>query len=163
MYLRVYDSRVSSHQPTPSPSLHYFLTHAHSTLPTPTFLTITCTQVLWFIECLTWTTVSYWVTTSTSLTVCLPVQPSVCEIVLGPPVSAFSLSLYRHPFLYTLFNSRFTFIINHSNKVDGISIPGIGRTFSPMNSNFLPSQMAHDPDSWTVSHFLQLKWNMRSL
>jgi hypothetical protein len=31
--------------------------------------------------------------------------------VLDPPVSAFSLSLYRHPFLYTLFSSRFTLII----------------------------------------------------
>jgi hypothetical protein len=39
--------------------------------------------------------------------------------VLDPPVSAFSLSLYRHPFIYTLFNSRFTLIINnniHKNK-----------------------------------------------
>ena len=35
--------------------------------------------------------------------------------VLDPPVSAFSLSLYRHPFLYTLFSSRFTLIIN--NKI----------------------------------------------
>jgi hypothetical protein len=49
--------------------------------------------------------------------------------VLDPPVSAFSLSLYRHPFLYTLFNSRFTLIINnnvvptkHSKKVGTIQI-----------------------------------------
>ena len=34
--------------------------------------------------------------------------------VLDPPVSAFSLSLYRHPFLYTLFSSRFTLIINNT-------------------------------------------------
>ncbi len=33
--------------------------------------------------------------------------------VLDPPVSALSLSLYRHPFLYTLFSSRFTLIINN--------------------------------------------------
>jgi hypothetical protein len=33
--------------------------------------------------------------------------------VLDPPVSVFSLSLHRHPFLYTLFNSRFTLIINN--------------------------------------------------
>jgi len=33
--------------------------------------------------------------------------------VLDPPVSTFSLSLYRHPFLYTLFSSRFTLIINN--------------------------------------------------
>ncbi len=44
------------------------------TLPTPTLLTITSTQVLWFLECLTWTVgVSYYVTTRTRLTVCLPV------------------------------------------------------------------------------------------
>ena len=36
--------------------------------------------------------------------------------VLDPPVSAFSLSLYRHPFLYTLFSSRFTLIINNNKK-----------------------------------------------
>jgi hypothetical protein len=35
--------------------------------------------------------------------------------VLDPPVSAFSLSLYRHPFLYTLCRSRFTLIINNKN------------------------------------------------
>ena len=53
MYLRVYDSRDSSHQSAPSPSVCYSFTHAHSTLPTPTLLTITCTQVLWFLERLT--------------------------------------------------------------------------------------------------------------
>jgi hypothetical protein len=36
--------------------------------------------------------------------------------VLDPPVSAFSLSLYRHPFLYTLFSSRFTLIINNNKE-----------------------------------------------
>ena len=36
--------------------------------------------------------------------------------VLDPPVSEFSLSLYRQPFLYTLFSSRFTLIINNNNK-----------------------------------------------
>jgi hypothetical protein len=36
------------------------------------------------------------------------------RVVLDPPVSVFSLSLYRHPFLYTLFTSRFTLIINIS-------------------------------------------------
>ena len=79
MYLRVYDSRDSSHQSAPSPSLCYSLTHAHSTLPTPTLLTITCTQVLWFLERLTRPTVSYCVATRTRLTLCLPAQPSVCE------------------------------------------------------------------------------------
>ena len=79
MYLRVYDSRDSSHQPAPSPSLCYSLTHAHSTLPTPTLLTITCTQVLWFLERLTRPTVSCCETTRTRLTICLPAQPSVCE------------------------------------------------------------------------------------
>jgi hypothetical protein len=50
MYSRVYDNRDSSHQSAPSPSLYSSLTHAHSTLPTPTLITITCTQVLWFLE-----------------------------------------------------------------------------------------------------------------
>jgi hypothetical protein len=79
MYLRVYDNRDSSHQSVPSPSLYYSLTHPHSTLPTTTLLTITCTQVLWFLERLTRPTVSWCVTTRTRLTVCLPTQPSVCE------------------------------------------------------------------------------------
>ena len=35
---------------------------------------------------------------------------------LDPPVSVFSLSLYRHPFLYTLFSSLFTLIINNSQQ-----------------------------------------------
>ncbi len=34
--------------------------------------------------------------------------------VLDPPVSVFSLSLYRHPFLHTLFTSRFLLIINNN-------------------------------------------------
>jgi hypothetical protein len=79
MYLRVYDNRDSSHQSAPSPSLSYSLTHAHNTLPTTTFITITCTQVLWFLERLTSPTVSCCETTRTRLTICLPEQPSVCE------------------------------------------------------------------------------------
>ena len=50
MHLRVYDRRDTSHQPAPSPSLCYLLTQVHNTLPTSTLLTITCTQVLWFLE-----------------------------------------------------------------------------------------------------------------
>jgi hypothetical protein len=118
MHLRVYDSRDSSHQSAPSPSLYYSLTHAHSTLSTPTLLTITCTQVLWFLERLTRPVVSCCVTT-TRLTVCLPARrgvldPSVMRGVLDPSVSALSLSLYQHPFIYTLFSSRFTLIINNN-------------------------------------------------
>jgi hypothetical protein len=79
MYLRVYDSRVSSHQPAPSPSLCYSLTHEHSTLPTPTLITFTSTQVLWCLQRLTRPTVSCCETTRTRLTICLPAQPSVCE------------------------------------------------------------------------------------
>ncbi len=79
MHLRVYDTRDSSHQSVSFPSLYYSFTHAHNTLPTPTLLTITCTQVLWFLERLTRPTVSYWVTTRTRFTVCLPSQPSVSE------------------------------------------------------------------------------------
>ena len=79
MYLRVYDSRVSSHQPPPSPSLFYLLTHAHRTLPTPTLITFTYTQVFWCLQRLTRPTVSCCETTRTRLTICLPAQPSVCE------------------------------------------------------------------------------------
>ncbi len=79
MNLRVYDNRDNSHQSAPSPSLCYSLTHAHSTLPTTTFITITCTQVLWFLERLTRPTVSCCETTRIRLNICLPVQPSVCE------------------------------------------------------------------------------------
>ena len=90
MYLRVYDSRDSSRQPAPSPSLCYSLTHAHRsigyrhrnpqpladssarliTLPTPTLITITCTQVLWCLERLTRPTVSCCETTRNRLTIC---------------------------------------------------------------------------------------------
>ena len=44
----------------------------------------------------------------------LTCNPVCARDVLDPPVSAFSLSLYRHPFLDTLFNSRFTLIINNN-------------------------------------------------
>jgi hypothetical protein len=50
MYLRVYDIRDSSHQTPPSSSLSYSITHPDITLPTPTLLTITYTQVLWFLH-----------------------------------------------------------------------------------------------------------------
>jgi hypothetical protein len=54
VYLRACDSRASSSKPAPSPSsLCYSLTLAHSihtpNPPTPTLLTFTCTQVLWFL------------------------------------------------------------------------------------------------------------------
>jgi hypothetical protein len=97
MYLRVYDSRISSHQPAPSPSLYDLLTHAHSTLPTPTLITITWTQVLWCLERLTRTTLSCCETTRTRL----------------------------NPFLYTLVSSHFTLIINNNKaslKKSGIWI-----------------------------------------
>jgi hypothetical protein len=42
--------------------------------------------------------------------------------VLDPPVSKFSLSVYRHPFLYTLFDSRFTLIINNKANKTSASI-----------------------------------------
>jgi hypothetical protein len=47
--------------------------------------------------------------------------------VLDPPVSVFSLSLHRHPFLYTHFSSRFTLIINKKKKLtcrSGVSVWG---------------------------------------
>jgi len=43
--------------------------------------------------------------------------------VLDPPVSLFSLSLYRHPFQYTLCISRFTLIINNINDRGKTSVP----------------------------------------
>jgi hypothetical protein len=51
--------------------------------------------------------------------------------VLDPPVSGFSLSLYRHTFLYTLVSSRFTLIINNNSD-------------SPRGSNwnFIQTQVA---------------------
>jgi hypothetical protein len=52
------------------------------TLPTPTLITITCTQVLWFLECLARTTVSCYETTRIRLNICLPAQPSMCEAFL---------------------------------------------------------------------------------
>ena len=79
MYLRVYDNRDSSRQSAPSPSLSYLITHVHNTLPTSTILTITYTQILWFLERLTRPTVSC-ETTRTILTVCLPAQPSMSEV-----------------------------------------------------------------------------------
>ena len=88
MHLRVYDNRDSSHQSAPSPSLCYSLTHAHSTLPTPTLLTITCTQVLWFLERLTRSTVSCCETTRTRLTVlwCLArlARPRASGVTMDP-------------------------------------------------------------------------------
>ena len=93
MYLRVYDNRDSVydnrdnfHQPSPSPSLSYFLTHAHSTLPTPTLITITCTQVLWCLERLTRTTVSSSETTRTSLTICSPAHSVATDSVTPTPL-----------------------------------------------------------------------------
>ncbi len=58
MYLSMYEKRdsVSEHTPSPSP-WRSSLTYVHNihtpTLPTSTLLTITCTQVLWFIASLT--------------------------------------------------------------------------------------------------------------
>jgi hypothetical protein len=63
--LSVYDNRDKSSEPalfelfSPHPSS---LTHVHNiqtpTLPTPTLLKFTCTQVLWFLSCLTRPSVS---------------------------------------------------------------------------------------------------------
>jgi hypothetical protein len=67
MYLRVYDNQDISRQPVPSPSLSYSFTHTHNTLPTLTLLTITWTQVLWFLESMVRPTVSWYVTISLGL------------------------------------------------------------------------------------------------
>jgi hypothetical protein len=135
MYLRIYDSRVSSHQAAHSVSLCYSFTDAHRTFPTPTLITISCTQVLWCLERLTRPTVSCCETTRTRLTICLPTQPSVRDF-LDPPVSAFSLSLYRHPFLYTLFSSRFTLIINN-NKANGVRYTSVKTSLGVQHTSFV--------------------------
>jgi hypothetical protein len=55
-YLSVYDSRDGVSELSPSPSPPSSLTDVHiiqsHTLPTPTFLTFMCTQVLWCLVCL---------------------------------------------------------------------------------------------------------------
>ena len=79
------------------------------TLPTPTLLTFTCTQVLWFLPCLTRSRASS-VTTrpaTTTYRFFYPHNP-VYERRLDPSVSVFSLSLYRQPFIHILFRSHFT-------------------------------------------------------
>jgi hypothetical protein len=118
----IYDSRDSSRQLAPSPSLYYSLTHAHRSIGYhnlhPHLLTESderlmylrvydnrdisnCTQVLWFVERLTRPTVSCCAITRTRRTIFTHGTQCVRD-VLDPPVSTFSLSLYRHPFLYTL-------------------------------------------------------------
>jgi hypothetical protein len=64
--------------------------------------------------------------------------------VLDPPVSAFSLSLYRHPFIYTLFSSRFTLIINNN-----IPCPELYPFISPHVSRVLPLRVTRlSPYPW---------------
>jgi hypothetical protein len=84
MHLRVYDSRDNSHQSVPSPSLYY--SHTHTT-PSPHPRSSRSHFTL--------------------TTQCM------CG-VLDRSVSSFSLSLYRHPLIYTLFSSRFTLLINNN-------------------------------------------------
>jgi hypothetical protein len=101
MYVCVYDGRDSSRQSAPSPSLSYPLTQAQSTLPTTTFLEITFTQVLWFLELLTTPENSSGVTTRTRFTVCLPHATQCIRGVtsLDPPVSEL-VSHYTDTHLY---------------------------------------------------------------
>ncbi len=95
-YLSVYDNRDRGSETalfSPPPSS---LTHVHNiqtpTLPTPTLLTFTYTQVLWFLSCLT--------------------RPRTSVVRLDPSFLAFNLSLYRHPFIYIICRSRFTSYYN---------------------------------------------------
>ncbi len=101
-YPSVYDNRDTVSDPTllsPPPSSR---TDVHiiqnPTLPTPTLLTFTCSQVFWFLSRLTKSRVSS-VTTRpvTSLTIIstCPLNP-VCVRSLDPSVLVFSLSLYRY-------------------------------------------------------------------
>jgi hypothetical protein len=100
--------------PTPTPRSDSSLSSTHSihtpTLPTTTILTFTCTQVLWFLVCLTRSRTSG-VTTRpvTKLTYyySYPHNPLYASR-LDPSVLAFIFSLiYRHPSICILFNSRF--------------------------------------------------------
>ena len=72
-----YRNRNPQPLPDSAARLMHLLTHAHRTLPTPTLITIRCTQVLWFLERLTRSTVSCCETTRTRITICLPTEPSV--------------------------------------------------------------------------------------
>jgi hypothetical protein len=113
MYLRVYDSRVSSRQPPyvymtvelALTSLHPprpYATRSHMhTAPSPLPRTITCTQVLWFLERLTRPTVSFSETTRTRL--------SRLSYTLSRLSSAyiFSLSSHRHSYIGFVLSSRF--------------------------------------------------------
>jgi hypothetical protein len=89
--LSVYDSSDIASETTlppshPSSLAHMYRIQSH-TLPTSTFLTFTCTQVLRCLSRLTWTRDS--------------------GVTIDPSVLVFSLSLYRHPFTCILCRSRF--------------------------------------------------------
>jgi hypothetical protein len=93
--------------------------------------------------------------------------------VLDPPVSAFTLSLHRHPFLYTLFSSRFTLIINNKlrnpcyyshHMYTGPSIP-LPRFFISRQSAFSSNQsvvLTPEQSAWTV-HDVCSCWNLYRL
>jgi len=91
IYLRVDDNRAISSKPTPSPlSLYYSLKLAHSiytpTHPTPTLLTFTCTQVLWFLVCLTRSRASGVTTRSATRLTIVSTRATQCiQEVFTPP------------------------------------------------------------------------------
>ena len=110
MHLRVYDSRDRSCQTVPSPSLCYLFTHEHITLPTPTLITITSTQVLWFLECLTRPTVSCGETTRTCqilLFQCVKVQTVELELTKELNIRLVQSGIHVFSILYYTCFTRF--------------------------------------------------------
>jgi hypothetical protein len=108
----VYDIRDRDSEPQsfrPPPLLPHVCTQY------TTFLTFTCTQVLWFLSRLTSPRVSGMTNIPTTrITI---ISTHTCNPVyvrsLDPSVLMFSLSLYRQPFIYILFRSDFT---SHEKK-----------------------------------------------
>jgi hypothetical protein len=98
---------LRAHPPRPPRTPPSSLTHVHNIqtpiLPTPTLLTFTCTQVLWFLSSLTRSRTSG-VTTrpATSLTIFLPAQPSVCEAFRSLRFSVLSLIIPTPIYVYSL-------------------------------------------------------------
>jgi hypothetical protein len=82
---------------------------------TPTLLTFTCTRVLWFLSRLTRPRTSE---TLYKTHYYFDPRNPVYGRRLDPSVLAFSLSLYRHSFIYILFSTnKPEIIIDHSEVV----------------------------------------------
>jgi hypothetical protein len=73
---------------------------------------------------------------------------------LDPPVSVFSLSLYRHPFLFTLCSSRFTLIINN-NKSQSPDIPGASSRADFFRHTTSFRDQSKDPDIYSLRSYTE--------